>query len=62
MKRFALEVVRPSLEAPVKQTAREDALILTTDICARRSRKLIDTDAESGVGSGDTPGPEGMHI
>lgn len=41
MKRFALEVVRPSMV-----------------ICARRSRKLIDEDIESGVGNDGTGGSD----
>lgn len=57
MKRFALEAVRPSLEVHVKPTAREHVLALTIDICARRSRKLIDADMESSVGNDGTEGP-----
>lgn len=54
MKRLALEVVRPSFGAPVKPTVHEDALVLTTNICARRSRKLIDADADSGLDTSGT--------
>lgn len=56
MKRFALEVVRPSFEAPVKPIVHKGALVLTTNICARRSRKLIDADADSGVDTSGTLG------
>jgi hypothetical protein len=57
MKRFALEAVRPSLEVDVKSVIHEHAMALTIDICARRSRKLIDADMESSVGNDGTEGP-----
>lgn len=37
------------LEVHVKPNFSERALTLTIDICARRSRKLIDADMESSV-------------
>lgn len=34
-----------------------EAVRPSIDICARRSRKLIDADMESSVGNDDTEGP-----